>query len=64
MPKRVVIFAGKSHEQGADRIIQLIIQVANVVNNDPIVGNTLKIVFLPDYNVSLAELIMPAVDVF
>ncbi|MCQ8782029.1 glycogen/starch/alpha-glucan phosphorylase [Mangrovibrevibacter kandeliae] len=62
---RVKIFAGKaapSYVQ-AKQIIRLINDVARVVNNDPAVRNLLKIVFIPNYNVSLAEIIMPAADV-
>ncbi len=61
---RVKVFAGKaaaSYTQ-AKLIIKLAIDVARTVNNDPTVRNLLKIVFLPNYNVSLAELIIPAVD--
>jgi starch phosphorylase len=61
---RVKIFAGKaaaSYTQ-AKLIIKLAIDVARVVNSDPTVRGLLKVVFLPNYNVSLAETIMPAVD--
>jgi len=62
---RVKIFAGKaaaSYYQ-AKLVIKLIHDVARVVNNDPTVRNILKIVFLPNYSVSLAEMIIPAADV-
>ena len=62
---RVKIFAGKaaaSYHQ-AKMIIKLIHDVARVINSDPTVRNILKIVFLPNYSVSLAEVIIPAADV-
>lgn len=61
---RVKIFAGKAAASYAQAklIIKLIVDVARVVNNDPTVRDLLKIVFLPNYNVSLAELIIPASD--
>ena len=61
---RVKIFAGKaaaSYHQ-AKLIIKLSNDIARVVNNDPTVRGLLKVVFLPNYNVSLAESIIPAAD--
>ncbi|HEV7479822.1 MAG TPA: glycogen/starch/alpha-glucan phosphorylase, partial [Roseiarcus sp.] len=61
---RVKIFSGKaaaSYTQ-AKLIIKLAIDIAKIVNSDPTVRGLLKVVFLPNYNVSLAEIIMPAAD--
>jgi len=61
---RTVIFAGKaaSSYRMAKTIIRLIHDVAQVVNNDARIGGKLKVVFIPNYGVSVAEIIMPGAD--
>lgn len=61
---RTVIFAGKaaSSYHTAKAIIHLIHDVGRVINNDPRLGDKLKLVFVPNYGVSVAELIMPGAD--
>jgi len=61
---RVVVFAGKaaSAYQMAKLVIRLINDVAATINADARMGKLLKVLFLPNYSVSLAEVIMPAAD--
>ncbi|CAN7631658.1 glycogen/starch/alpha-glucan phosphorylase [Pseudorhodoferax sp. LjRoot39] len=61
---RVVLFAGKaaSSYHMAKNIIRLIHEAGRVINNDPRVGDLLKLVFIPNYGVSVAETIMPGAD--
>ena len=61
---RVKLFAGKaaSSYHNAKMIIKLANDVAKRINSDPSVGGLLKVAFLPNYNVTLAEAIIPAAD--
>ncbi|MCH3960685.1 MAG: glycogen/starch/alpha-glucan phosphorylase [Solobacterium sp.] len=65
MPKHTYIFAAKaaSSYTFAKKVIKLINNVANVINNDPDVKDMIKVVFLPNYNVSMAEVLVPGTDV-
>ncbi|MDP1649592.1 MAG: glycogen/starch/alpha-glucan phosphorylase [Rubrivivax sp.] len=61
---RTVIFAGKAASSyvTAKNVIRLIHDVGRVINHDPRIGGKLQVVFVPNYGVSVAELIMPGAD--
>jgi glycogen phosphorylase len=61
---RVKFFAGKAAPSyhNAKLIIKLANDVARVINSDPAVRGLLKVVFVPNYNVSMAEIMVPAAD--
>ena len=61
---RVKIFAGKAAPtyHNAKLVIKLANDVARVINSNPTVRNVLRVVFIPNYNVSLAEVLVPAAD--
>lgn len=62
---KTYIFGGKAapEYQIAKLVIKLINNIARVVNNDPRVGHRMKVAFIPDYKVSVAEIVMPGADV-
>ena len=61
---RTVVFAGKAASSyvSAKSIIRLIHDVGSVINHDPRIQGRLKLVFIPNYGVSVAEVIMPGAD--
>ncbi|XP_009629905.1 alpha-1,4 glucan phosphorylase L-1 isozyme, chloroplastic/amyloplastic [Nicotiana tomentosiformis] len=61
---RVCIFGGKAFATyvQAKRIVKFITDVGATINHDPEIGDLLKVIFVPDYNVSVAELLIPASD--
>ena len=61
---RTIIFGGKAAPAYAmaKLIIKLINSIANVINNDAKIDDKLKVIFIPNYSVTLAELIIPAAD--
>ncbi len=65
MPPRTFIFAAKASAgyMMAKQTIRLIDTVSKLVNHDPMVRDKLKVVFIEDYKVSLAEIIIPAADI-
>lgn len=65
MTPRTVLIGGKAQPgyYVGKQIIKLIWSIANYVNNDPIIGDKLKVVFMHNYGVTLAEQIVPCADV-
>ncbi|ERN09672.1 alpha-glucan phosphorylase, H isozyme [Amborella trichopoda] len=61
MTPRTIMIGGKAFATytNAKRIVKLVNDVGDVVNKDPEIGNLLKVVFVPNYNVSVAEMLIP-----
>lgn len=62
---RVYVFSGKAAPsyKMAKLIIKLINNMGQIINNDPRVKEMIKVVFIPDYRVSVAEMVIPAADI-
>ena len=65
VPLRTIIFAGKAAPGYAlaKLIIKLINSIADVINHDPRIGNRLRVVFIPNYDVTTAQDIIPAAEI-
>ena len=65
IPPRTFVFAAKASAGYfmAKQIIRLIVAISNTINADPQVRDKIKVVFIEDYKVSLAEIIIPAADI-
>jgi len=65
MPPRTFLFAGKAAPayEVAKLIVKLLSNVAETIDGDPAVQGRLKVLFLPEYSVSLAERLIPATDI-
>ena len=65
IPPRTFVFAAKASAGYfmAKQIIRLIVAVSNTINNDPVAREKIKVVFVEDYRVSLAEIIIPPADI-
>lgn len=65
IPPRTFIFAAKASAGYfmAKQIIRLIVALSNVINSDPAVRDKIKVIFIEDYKVSLAEIIIPAAEI-
>lgn len=62
---RACVIGGKAAPgyERAKKIIKMVSAVSSKVNSDPDVGDLLKVVFVPDYNVSLAEILIPGMSI-